>query len=312
MIAFSCTPTICPPSYFGRMRAWEKRAAGLCARFWTSSRVTEKRFSADAARGSRAAAGRGGGRAAAVRLAGRGPSVALERELLAAPAVPEHDPAALDAEHLGLALELIGRPARPGAGALEVLDRRPGERGVRAAAAVPRSRSGSLVFSSSSSTRPAARPGASVETLKRFRSRMTWRCRPRSRGGGRRSRCARASARAGGSQQRVEDVADDLRHRKMQSTPRAALAVRMGTRFIGRYAWETVWRGVDGSGPALRSAAVPETGPSIAAERRGSTCIVRIQGVSDRAHVSSAARARDGNPSAAIRSRRAPELRESP
>ena len=46
LMPLTCTPTICPPSYFGKMRAWEKRADGLVARFWTSLRSTAKRFSA--------------------------------------------------------------------------------------------------------------------------------------------------------------------------------------------------------------------------------------------------------------------------
>ena len=248
-IAFSCTPTIFPSSYFGRIRAWEKSAAGLLATDWTSSRDTPKRSSArrwtrstgrfparPSPRGAPAARSSGPARRArrprfCTHAGLAGGVLVVEGQLLEAAAVPEHDAAPLDADHLGLALEPVLRRAPRGAGASPGprppprtggRRRRRRCRGASAAASSPRGpRSRArLVLGEQAGVeevavedRLAGLPGASRSGAAAARDAGD---RPRAGPGPRRRSTRRIPA---ASQQ--------------QSTARAAFAVQMTTRFRG-------------------------------------------------------------------------------
>ena len=177
LIALTCTPTICPPSYFGRIRAWENRADGFVARFCTSLRSTAKRFWARRSRLLRAC-----GRVRCAVGPGAGAETSPSRASSSRrPAVLEHDAPALDLEDPRAALDLLFEPHHEVLLRLEILDGGPGQRPIGRCGGPeqPQRQLGLLVlvFLGSDGV------GLSVETLKRLRVSTIWRS-ARSRGEG--------------------------------------------------------------------------------------------------------------------------------
>jgi hypothetical protein len=115
LIELTCTPTIAPSSYFGRMRAWEKMLAGRQALDAALNVAV-----GSARLGALGGATVGGG------SANRG-VVVFQTELLALRAVLQHDAATLDPLDLGAVLELATHPDHHVFALLQVLHGRPRE-----------------------------------------------------------------------------------------------------------------------------------------------------------------------------------------
>ena len=174
LIAFTCTPTIWPFSYFGRMRAWENRVAGL-RMFSGGARRARTREAASSAgvpagggrrarRRRRPRGGRGRDRRSGRR---RGGLVLGERELALGAVLDQHDPAPLDPQHGHARPDLVVRPAPPDSRACRAPRSPPRRSAGSSAETVPSSVSGSRVASRSSSIAapPAGRQQRGIEEI---------------------------------------------------------------------------------------------------------------------------------------------------